>query len=424
MEKSRIKNWEELATNNNRKIALEVALSGLASIDTEEVISRSVNLTENILSVMGQTFDLSKFRRVKVVGFGKASVVAAKALEKILGDKIDTGAVVALEKAKLDRIETFVGTHPKPTKMNVDAGERIFEIIKGSTVDDLIIVLVSGGGSSLLCYGEDECRQSGMLYDEFLKSGKTIAEMNTIRKHLSVLKGGGLAKMAYPATVLGLIFSDIPGDHFDDVASGPTYKDQSTMADAEKIIENFNLGTFDLLETTKEDKYFEKVHNFVLVSNKTAVEAMAKKTEELGLTPVIISTEMYDEVGSALRRLFEAKKEGTIVLAAGEPMLEVKKKGGTGGRSMYMGLKAIQMGLAGGDSVLIPLASDGMDNSDSAGVIIDKDTIRKIKDTRFDTDNLLNNFDVYPLFQATKDAIITGPTGANVSDLMILLTKS
>ncbi len=418
-----IQNFEELATTENRKLILNIAEAGLESIDTEAVISNSVKLQNDVLNIMGEDFDLSKFKKVKVVGFGKASIDGAHALEKILGSKITAGAVVGLHKGDSKYIEIFAGTHPRPSQTNVDAGEKIYEIVKDSGAEDLIIVLVSGGGSALLCYSDNECENNVALYDQFLKVGGTIGEINTIRKHLSILKGGGLAKIAYPATVVGLIFSDIPGDHFEDVASGPTYKDKSTTEDALKIISKYNLSKFDLLETLKEDKYFEKVKNFVLVSNKTALLAMAKKSNELGLKPNIISTEMYDEVKSALVKIFDAKENDTVVLAAGEPKLEVKKKGGSGGRSLFMGLQAIQMGLVDKDSVLIPLASDGMDNSDAAGAIIDQNTLDKIKNSGFDTQKHLDDFDAYPVFQNSKDIIMTGPTGANVSDLMILLTK-
>ena len=275
-----IKNFKELAVTENRKLALTIAEAGLESINTETVIVNSVKLQDNILSVMGKSFDLSKFKKIKVIGFGKASLDSALALEKILGSKINAGAVVGLHKIDLEYIESFIGTHPKPSKINIDAGERIYEIIKDSSAEDLIIVLVSGGGSALLCYSEQERKQDVKIYDEFLQGGGTIEEMNTIRKHLSILKGGGLAKIAYPATVIGLVFSDIPGDDFSDVASGPTYKDESTISDAEKIIKKYNLDKFDLIETPKEDKYFEKVHNFVLVSNKTAIKAMDKKAQE------------------------------------------------------------------------------------------------------------------------------------------------
>jgi len=423
MAKTRIKNFNELAITENRKLALLIAEAGLESIDTEAVILNSIKLQNNVLFIMGESFDLAKFKKIKVVGFGKASIDAAVALEKILGPKIEEGAVIGLHKVSLDYIETFAGTHPIPSQMNVEAGEKIYEIIKDSSAEDLIIVLVSGGGSSLLCYSKNECDQNVKLYNGFLKSGKTIAEMNTVRKHLSILKGGGLAKVAYPATVIGLIFSDIPGNHFNDVASGPTYKDESAIMDAQKIINEYNLGKFDLLETPKEDKYFEKVHNFVLVSNKIAVEAMAKKSEELGLQANIIGTEIYDEVSVVLEKIFKNKSDNTVVLAAGEPMLEVTKKGGSGGRGLYMGLRAIQMGLIDENSVLIPLASDGMDNSDAAGVVIDGKTLEKIKKLGLDVDDYLDRFDAYPIFQKSGDMILTGPTGANVSDLMILLTK-
>jgi glycerate-2-kinase len=247
--------------------------------------------------------------------------------------------------------------------------------------------------------------------------------MNTVRKHLSLLKGGGLAKIAYPATIIGLIFSDVPGDHFEDVASGPTYKDETTVKDAQRIIDEHNLGKFDLVETPKDNKYFEKVHNFVLVSNKTAVEAMAEKTKELGLKAKIISTELYDEVETSLEKIFNAQEDNTVVLAAGEPKLIVKTKGGSGGRSLYMALKAAKLSLVDDNSVLLPLASDGMDNCDAAGAVIDKNTLKKISDLNIDLDDYLNRFDAYPIFLRSEDIVMTGPTGANVSDLMIFLTK-
>jgi len=302
-----------------------------------------------------------------------------------------------------------------------EAGQKIHKILKDSTEDDLVIAIISGGGSALLCYGDNECGQGIKLYDSFLKSGKTIAEINTIRKHMSLLKGGGLAKVAYPATIVGLIFSDIPGDNFENVASGPTYKDTTTIADAQKIIAENNLGEFELIETPKEDKYFEKVHNFVLVSNETAIKAMVKKGEELGLQTKIASTELYDEVDKAIDKIFSEKEKNTLVVAAGEPRLEVKDKAGKGGRNTHMGLRSL--GSIDKDSVFISLASDGMDNSDVAGVIVDKNTVDQVEKLNLDIDDYFSRCDSYHFFQKAGGMIITGPTGSNVSDLMILLTK-
>ena len=341
-----------------------------------------------------------------------------------MGTRINEGAVIGLEKIKCDYIETFAGTHPKPSKANVLAGKKIIKIIENSNENDLIIVIVSGGGSSLLCYPESELEQGIRLYDSFLKCGRSTIELNTVRKHISALKGGGLAKLAYPATIIGLIFSDVPGNnHFEDVASGPTYRDKTTIKDAEKIIEENSLGKFDLIETPKEYKYFDKVHNFVLVSNETAVEAMAKKAQEFNLGVNIISTDLYDEIDKALEKIFSAQKDNSVVLAAGEPNIKVKEKGGQGGRNLHMGLQAIKMKMIDKNSVFIPFASDGMDNSDVAGVVIDKNTIEKVEKLDLNVDDYLKRFDSYTFFQKTGDMIMTGPTGANVSDLMILLTK-
>ena len=418
-----IKNFEELAVTENRKLALEIAEAGLNAIGTEGVILNSIKLENNILSVMEENFDLSKFKKIKVIGFGKCSGEAGLALEQVLGDKINMGAIVGLQKVPCQYIETFAGTHPRPSEANIPAGKKIFEIINNSNEDDLIIVLVSGGGSALLNYPESEVQQGRMLYENFLKSGKTINEINTVRKHLSLLKGGGLVKLAYPATVIGLIFSDVPGDKFEDVASGATYKDVTTIADAQKIIDEYDLGKYELIETPKEDKYFEKVHNFVLVSNKTAVIAMDQKARELGFKTNVLSTEMYDEVETTLHKIFNEESNNTVVLVAGEPKLVVKKKGGSGGRELYMGLEEIKLKMVDNDSVFIALASDGMDNSDAAGAIVDEKTFGDIEKLKIDVDDYLERFDAYPVFQKSGDMIMTGPTGANVSDLMILLTK-
>ena len=423
MGKKWIKNFDELATSENRKLALMIAQTGLDAIDTEKVIYDSVQLKNNILSVNDQSFDLSRFKKIKVVGFGKASCSAALALEKILGSKIKQGSVIGLQKTACNYIQTFSGTHPRPSRLNIVAGKKIFEIANQSDENDLIIAIISGGGSALLCYSESECVQGQILYDAFLKCGKTIRQINAVRKHLSVLKGGGLAQIAYPATVISLIFSDVPGDNFQDVASGPTYKDESTVEDARKIILENNLGEFDLIETPKEDKYFEKVYNFILVSNKTAVEAMERKSRELGFATNVVSTELYDQTEVVLKKIFSAKGDNTIVLAAGEPSIEVKNTEGHGGRNFHMGLQAVKEELLDQNSVFLSFASDGLDNNDGAGVIVDQNIFKKIAELGLNVDDYLSRFDSYSFFEKCGSIIITGPTGANVSDLMILLNR-
>jgi len=423
MNEGLIKNFDELTTTPSRRMALQIMEAGLSAIDTEKVIRSSISVVDNVLSVTGEEFDLKKFKKIKVVGFGKSSCEAALALEKILGERISAGVVIGLEKVDTKYIETFAGSHPRPSKENVEVGEKIYKLLKDSTEDDLIISLVSGGGSALLCYPDSECDESAKLYDSFLESGKTIKEINTVRKHLSLLKGGGLAKVAFPATVIGLIFSDVPGDNFENVASGPTYKDETAVDDAKKIITENNLGEFNLIETPKENKYFEKVHNFILVSNKIAVEAMTEKAKSFGLETSIASTELYDETNKALEKIFSLKKDKTVVLAAGELSISVAKGEGKGGRNLHLGLQAIKNGLIDENSLFISFASDGIDNSDVAGAVVDKETVDKAEKLGLSADDYLNNFNSYEFFKKTGDTIITGPTGANVSDLMILLNK-
>ncbi len=437
MELHSIKNFNELATTENRKIALEIIEAGMDAINTEKVIKSSVILKSDVLSIGDKDFDLSKYKNIKVIGFGKSSPDAALVLEDVLGSKITKGAVVGLKKVPCRYIETFIGTHPRPSRENIEAGNKIFELLDGSTAQDLIIVLVSGGGSALLCYGEGECTEGAKLYDNFLSLGKTISEMNTVRKHLSLFKGGGLAKIAYPATVIGLIFSDVPGGDFASVASGPTYKDETSIKDAQKIIIENNLGNFDLIETPKEDKYFENVFNFVVVSNEIAINKMVEKAKEFNFETNIVSTELYDETNIALDKIFQTMPQrrssgnspktvfgvGSVVLAAGEPSITVTKSGGKGGRNLHMGLLSIEKNLIDDDSVFISFASDGMDNSDAAGTVVDKNTVEKINKLGINVKDALENFDSYPVFEKSGDIIMTGPTGANVSDLMLLLKR-
>ncbi len=416
-----IKNFDELATTENRRLALNIVQAGFEAINTQKIIESAVRLSGDTLSVKDRNFDLSKFKRIKVIGFGKASCDAAVALEKVLGQKISEGAVIGLNKVKCDYIESFAGSHPRPSPENIMAGKKIFEMAADSKEDDLIIVAVSGGGSALLCWPEMECGQGKELYDNFLKSGKTIREINTVRKHLSLLKGGGLAKLLYPATVVGLIFSDVPGDHFEDVASGPTYMDKTTIEDAQKIIDEYKLGSFDLIETPKEDKYFEKVSNIVLVSNKIAVEAMAEKARNLNLEPVVLSSDLYDKAHLAIEKIFALSAPGRVVLAAGEPKLEVSGAGGSGGRNLFMGLEAVKK--ADKNSVFISFASDGMDNSDAAGAVVDGESLEKSKKLDLDLEDCILCSDAYDFFKKSDSLIFTGPTNTNVSDLMILLSK-
>ena len=169
-----IKNFDELATSPNRKIALEIVEAGLCAISTKEVVRSSISILDGKLKIQGKEFDLSLYKNIKIVGFGKCAIEASMALEEILGDRIKEGAVIGLSTYPSNRIEVFSGTHPVPSFQNTIASKRIFEIASNVGKDDLLIVVVSGGGSALLCYPRSECDQGMKLYNSFLFSGKTI----------------------------------------------------------------------------------------------------------------------------------------------------------------------------------------------------------------------------------------------------------
>jgi len=363
---------------------------------------------------------LDDFESIKIIGFGKASSRAAHALEGILKDRISEGAVIDKDPYVCDTVIVHRGTHPRPSLENYAATKEIVSLAEKSGEKDLVIVIVSGGGSALLCWPEVECTKGQELYDNFLKSGETIKELNVVRKHLSTIKGGGLAKLLYPATVVSLIFSDIPGNYYDQVASGPTFKDPTTKEEAKEIIEELNLGNFELFETPKEDLYFEKVHNITLVSNAIALDEMANKAKSLGYEPQILSYENYENARDTLSNLIRISSPKSVILAGGEIKLKVDRPGGSGGRNSFLALKAINKIK---NAVFVSLASDGTDNGSSAGAIVDENTLEQANLGSINLEESVAAFDSHNILEKINSIIYTGPTGANVSDLIILLNK-
>ena len=227
--KNYIQNFDKLAVTKERTDMLTIMEGAYEAIDTTEIINKNFVLHNEIITIAGKTFDLKSFDHVYLIGFGKASSVAVKAIEDILKDKITGGLVMDKKLGECKYVKKYICTHPVPSSGNILASEELAKLAKSLDEKDLAIIVVSGGGSAMLCFPESECKQGITLYDEFLKSGGNITELNTLRKHLSLLKGGGLAKLLYPATVASLIFCDVPGDKFEQVASGPTYKNVSTI---------------------------------------------------------------------------------------------------------------------------------------------------------------------------------------------------
>jgi glycerate-2-kinase len=422
MSKIEIQNRADLLKYPNREDALSIIEAGLNSIDTESVINASVRVEDKTLYIKDHSFDLERFKRVRVIGFGKASCEAAISIEKVLGSLIQSGAVIDIKYKQCDIIESLVGTHPRSSLQNVTVTKQLLEVVKDTNEDDLVLVIVSGGGSALLCATDEECLQGEKIYDDFIQVGANIDELNTVRKHLSSLKGGGLAKILYPATVVGLIFCDIPGGNYEETASGPTCRDTTTIHDAQAILEKYNFSGFELSETPKEEKYFERVHNVLMVSNTVAANAMAEKAKTLGYEAKVMSVNIYTDSETTIANFKKLTGPKTVVIGAGEVGLVVRGGGGSGGRCAYMGMAALSR--LADDEALVAVASDGLDNSPSDGVIVDKSTIERAAASGLNVADFMTHYDAYNFFEKVGGAsIITGQTGANVSDLMLWIKR-
>jgi len=237
-----VKNFDQLAETKERKLALEMAEAGLEAIDTEKVISETVKLGTEELSVGNERYSLDEIERIFVVGIGKCSLVAGRALEKVLGENVSGGVIIDVRDGQLDKIHTITGDHPYPTEKNVDATGKIISLLEDATEKDLVIFIISGGGSTLLCQPEDmTCFDEAEILKSLYDSSVGIRKINTVRKHLSRTKGGRLGQFFAPATVVSLILSDVVGNNLDVIASGPTVPDRSTFSGAYDVLAKYDL---------------------------------------------------------------------------------------------------------------------------------------------------------------------------------------
>lgn len=426
----KIKNFDALSTTGARRLALEIAEAGFAAVDTRAAMRRKLRMEGDTLVVDDVRVPLAA-RRVVYVGIGKCAAAAAEAIEGILGAYLDGG--IALDVAmpplcKTERIECFLGTHPEPSEANEAGTARILELLHSLAEGDLAIILVSGGGSTLLCHptGALTCTSEAALLRELFNTGASIQEINTLRKHISPARGGGLARAAQPAEVLGLVISDVPGNDLSSIASGPTVLDTTTVADAMAIVERYALKGIhadDLLETAKDAAAFERVRTRLLLSNKDALEAMGALARSRGLASTILTDAMTGEAKERAHDLLAALRErprGSALLWGGETTVTITGDAGAGGRNQEFAL-AVLAELRDGELAL-PFASDGRDNSPAAGAIADSETLAHANAEGLSAAAYLERHDSYDFFHQTGDALSTGYTGSNISDLGIALT--
>lgn len=422
-----IKNFDELATNPLRRQALTIAEAGYEAIQTKPAVERIVkyDVGKQILTVDGKKYRLQDFERVMCIGFGKAAFNAVETLQKILTDKITCGYVIDLKEGSLGNIVCKVGTHPYPTKINIDATKELLAMLGKCSEKDLVLCAVSGGGSALLCSPHDmTCEQEVAIIAALTVKGANITELNTVRKHISQVKGGQLAKLMYPATVISLIFSDVPGDDVSMVASGPTVMDTTFMGDAAKVLQKYDaleacqMPSCNIIETPKDPKFFAKVQNILVVSAKQALAAMSEKAEDLGFDVKIFSQSYQGLARELGPEIISANKKHQALLGAGESTVKILGKG-KGGRNQEMALAALQN--IGADQVLVCAASDGHDNTDAAGAIVDESTKQHAAALKLKTADFLNSNDSFHFFAALGDQLNTGLTETNISDFFVCL---
>lgn len=422
-----IKNYPALASNDSRKIVLNLIEAGLYSIQFDSVLGRHFQVQGNMLMVMDKTYDLNNYERISLIAFGKGSASVAKIIEKILRDRLTKGFVIDVVESLFEKLDFTFGTHPLPSQQNMNFSQKVIDGMQGVNERDLVLVVICGGGSVLfdLPYniGLDKLIE---INQTLISSGADIIEVNTIRKHLSRTKGGGLAKVLFPAKVVSMIFSDVPGNDLSSIASGPTVKDVTTVADALNVykkygLERLNLTDADFTETPKEDAIFANVDNILMLSNLTALNAMKIEAEKWGLRAEIISDKFQSDSLAAGKLLIEKTLPGTVVLAAGETTVKVNNKDGKGGRNQALVLSCL--GFLGTDTIIASIDSDGWDNTPAAGALGDWETLAKAKKIQIDPADYLKDDNSYLFFNSVDDAIITDRLPSNVADLMIVYKK-
>jgi len=439
-----------------REEAKGLFLHGLEAVNPFNAVKRVMRLEQNKI-VIGLdksetlTYDLERFERIIVVGMGKATALMAKAVDEILGSTIKDGCVVVKYgyTAELKAIRILEAGHPLPDENGLKGAREIAGLVEGAGEKDLILFLISGGGSALLPLPADGVgfAEKQNMTRRLLACGADIKEVNTIRKHISKVKGGQLARLAYPATIVSLILSDVVGDRLDTIASGPTVPDDTTFKEALEIIKKYNLmddipdsirnriesGTRGDIEDTPKygDRIFEKTHNLIIGSNLIALKAIEEKARASGYHTFVLTSSIEGEARDVAKVLAAIAKEivnsghpvqsPACIVSGGETTVTIKGKG-KGGRNQELGLAAA-ITLAGIENVvLLSAGTDGTDGpTDAAGAIIDGQTVERARKAGINPDESLSNNDSYNFLKSVDDLLVTGPTNTNVMDIQIIL---
>ena len=437
-------------------MAKDVFLKALSAVDPSKILKDRIRIEKDRLLIKTEgnsdkVFDLNGVDKIFLVGTGKASSSMAQAIEEIFEDRITRGVITTKygHLLPLKKTEIIEAGHPLPDRKGYEGAKKIQRLLKESGPKDLVIFLLSGGGSALLPFPADhiELKEKQEVTQLLLDCGADIKEINTIRKHISKMKGGWLAKWAYPSTVIGLILSDVVGDHLDVIGSGPTVPDPSTFEEACEILKKYDLlneiapsirrhlqlGREGKAEETPkpQEAVFERVYNSLLGSNILALRAAKEEATALGFNTLILSSSIEGETREAARFHTAIAKEmissgnpirrPACILSGGETTVTIKGKG-LGGRNQEFVL-AGALEISGIEKVvLLSGGTDGTDGpTDATGAVADHTTVQRAKSMGLDPNFYLDNNDAYPFFQKLGDLLITGPTHTNVMDVRIIL---
>ncbi len=433
-----------------KKILPALIQSSLEAADSSHAMKRLIVRKNHLLFVNNIRYDLSKYERVVCVGAGKATAHMAQALEQILGEYLEGGLAIVKDGygVPTQKIRVLEASHPTPDIRGSRATKQILKTARELTKQDLLIVLLSGGASSLLCAPApgltltDKRRTTNLL----LRCGATIHEMNAVRKHLSLVKGGLLAKST-SAKILTLIMSDVLGDDLPTIGSGPTVPDPTTFIEAKEILENYQIWEAvptrvrihveqgirgSVPETWKnKTRHPARSHSIVLANNQTAIDGMAKEAKRLGLRPYILDAPLQGEakdlgtiLGAMAKDILEfgnPVRSPCCLIIGGEPTVTITGKG-KGGRAQECVLAAARE-LTGLTHVVVAgFGTDGTDGpTEVAGAMVDGKTVQRAKRKGLSIEKCLEKHDSYTFFNKVVGHIITGPTKTNVNDIYIIL---
>ncbi len=438
---------------DQRQRAIDIFQAGLHAVDPIAAIKSYCQLSGGLLKIDGRNYDLDHFARILVIGAGKAGASMARAVEDILGDRITEG-IITVKYGHLDelkRIKIKEAGHPVPDENGCLGARAIYQLASDADEKTLVICLISGGGSALLTMPVDgvSLADKQATTKVLLDCGANIHEINTIRKHLSVIKGGGLARAVYPAVLVTLILSDVVGDDLDSIASGPSVPDFKTFADCQDIFDKYGIERDipapvlqhikrglrgEVPETPKAGQdFFRQTQNVIIASNFNALLKSKEKADELGYHTLLLSSMIEGETREVacnhIAIAAEIKANGypisrpACLLSGGETTVRIKGNG-KGGRNQEFALAAAIRMAGMEDITAFSAGTDGSDGpTDAAGAIADSQTLAQAALQGLDPKQFLDNNDSYHFFDQVGGLYKTGPTNTNVMDIRIILVE-